>query len=97
MVSPLYRVLVRLWSPYEVKPTAFACSVRGEIMTGLSETQAAVGAPAYFIGVVLILAVVLPEAHGADLVHAAFAEGEVSAARASIRLVAGRPAHVEEH
>jgi hypothetical protein len=66
-------------------------------MTGLSETEAAVGPTACLIGVVIVLAVVLPEAHGADLVHAAFAEGEVSAARASIRLVAGRPAHVEEH
>jgi hypothetical protein len=75
MISSLCPALVRLWFPYEVKPTAFARSVRGEIMTGLSETQAAVGTPAYLIGVVIVL----PEAHGADLVHAAFAKGEVSA------------------
>jgi hypothetical protein len=80
-----------------MKPTALACSVRGEILTGLSETEAAIGPTAFVIGVVVILAVVLPEAHGADLVHATFAKGEVSAARTPVRLVPGRPVHVEEH
>jgi hypothetical protein len=66
-------MLVGLGFPYEMKSSAFACPVRGEVVAGLSETEAVVGPATYVIGVVVVLAVVLPEAHGADVVHAALA------------------------
>ncbi|HEV7932050.1 MAG TPA: hypothetical protein VGP70_06960, partial [Actinomadura sp.] len=91
------RVLVGVWLAYEVKTVAVAGSVRGEVAAGLSETEVAIGAAAYFTCVVVVLTLVLPEAHGTDLVHAAFPQGEVSTAGTCVRLGSRGAMYVEEH
>ncbi len=49
----------------------------------LDETETSIGAATYVLGVQVILAVVFPEAHRADLVPAALGKREMPAARAA--------------
>src|SRR5262249_42087123 len=74
----------------------FAGSKGGEISPGLVEAQTSVRTAANLIGVMLVLTVVLPEADRTDLIHASLIEGEISAARAGIRLASWWTPHVEK-
>ncbi len=77
--------------------TLFAGPERLEVSTSSGQAQPPVGAAANGVHIMLVLPVVLPEAHRAYLVPAPLTEGEESAARTRIRLVPARPAHIEEH
>lgn len=57
----------------------------GVVLAGLGQAETPVRASSYLVGVVFVLAVVLPEADVADLVAAPFAEGQEAAARAGVR------------
>lgn len=63
------------------RASADACVVQ----SGLGETEASVGAAPDAVGVVVVLAVVFPEADGADLGSASRVEGQESAARTGVR------------
>jgi hypothetical protein len=54
------------------------------VLACLSQAEPPVRTAVHAIGVWVILAVVLPEAHRADFVAAAFPERDVSAARAGV-------------
>jgi hypothetical protein len=62
-----------------------ARSKLSEILACLSQTQRTVWAAAYLVGVVTVLAIVLPETHRTNLVASPSAQGEMSAARTAIR------------
>lgn len=81
------RVLFRERFAYVMQPACLTRPDLGEVLPGLGEAQCAVRAASNDIGVVFVLAVVLPAAHVTDLVVASAVECQVSAARACIRLV----------
>lgn len=74
-----------------------ARSVDYEVSPGLGEAEPIVGTAAALIGVVVVLAVIFPGAHGADLVVATSLKRQVPATRTCVRLAPRRPIHVDEH
>lgn len=79
------------------KPPTVAGSVGSEVPTCLREAQTTVRTTATLIGIMVVLAVVFPEAHGADLEVPPLLKSQVTAARTRVRLTAGKSAHIDEH
>lgn len=52
----------------------------GEVAAGLGKAETSVRATSHYVGVVVVLPVVLPEAHRTDVVDAALGQGEIAAA-----------------
>jgi hypothetical protein len=80
-----------------VQPPAVAGAVGGEVPACLGEAQTTVRTTAALIGIVVVLAVVFPEAHRADLEVAPLFKRQVTATRTAVRLTACKPAHIDEH
>jgi hypothetical protein len=90
-------VLFRKRITHVRESTPFAGSEDGEISPGLVQAQISVGTAANLIGIMLVLAVVLPEADRAHLIHASLIEGVISAASAGIWLASRWTSDVDEH
>lgn len=88
---------MRMGSTNVLEPSAVTCSVGGKVLPGLCEAEPAVGTAAALVGVMVILAVVFPEADGADLVVTPLFKRQVTTARTCVRLASRRPTHVDEH
>lgn len=67
-----------------------------EVAAAVEQAQPSVRSATYLGGVVIVLAVVLPEADRADLELPALIKGEVTAARAGVRTVFRPTVHVGE-
>ena len=89
-------MLVWQWLPNELDAPPVAGTNGVEVPTGLSQTQPTVRSAAYPVGVVIVLAVVLPEAHGADLIEAALGKRQVATARTPIGPALWAAVHVDE-
>lgn len=89
-------MLVRQRLPNELGTPLVAGTHGVEVPTGLSQAQPAVRSATDPVGVVIVLAVVLPEAHGADLVEATLGKREVAAAWTPIGSAPGAAAHVDK-
>src|SRR5687767_11557143 len=89
------RVLVVSGRPYERKILFTARTEGGEVPAGLGEAVAAVRSTTNHVGVVVVLTVVLPETHRADLVLAACVERQVATAGARVRSASGWSVDVE--
>ena len=63
---------------------AVARAKLSKILASLRQTQRAVRAASHFIGICIILAVILPKAHGTNLEAAATTQGQIAAAWATI-------------
>jgi hypothetical protein len=87
-------LLIARW-PNVRQPAGLRRADLGKVAASGGEAQTTVRAATDAIGVVGVLPVVLPEAHGADFPPAALVKREVSTARAGIRTVAA-PDDVDE-
>lgn len=67
-----------------------------EVPTCLRETQPAVRTAPAPVPIVVVLPIVLPEAHGTDLVGSALIERQEAAAGTAVRAVLGVPLDVDE-
>lgn len=90
-------VLMRMVSTDVLQPAAVTRSVVREVAPCLAEAEPSVGAAAGLIGVMIVLAVVFPEAHRADLVVPPLLKRQVTTARTRIRLTPWRSMHIDEH
>ena len=73
---------------YLVEESDFARAQVTKIRARFGEAQSAVRPAAYFIGIMVILAVIFPEANRADFVMSSPVQGLEPATRAFIRLLA---------
>ncbi len=91
------RALMRAGSADVPEHSAVVRSVGGIVSPGLGEAEPTVGATTALVGVMVVLSVVFPEAHGADLEVATSLKRQVPATRTCVRLASRRPIHVDEH
>ena len=89
-------MLLWQWLPNEWGAPLVTGTHGVDVPMGLSQTQPAARSAAYPGGVVIVLAVVLPEAHGADLVEAALGKRQVAAARTPIGPALRAAVHIDE-
>lgn len=89
-------VLLRPWRSDVLQAPRVARADSGEVPAGVEQTQASVRAAAHAAGVVVVLAVVVPEAHRADLVVATPLQREEAAARARMRPSLRPSPHIDE-
>jgi hypothetical protein len=69
-----------------------------EVPASLAQAEAAIGAAVHLAGVMLVLAVVLPAADGADLEDSTLGQGDEAAAGTAVRPALGASAnHYEGH
>lgn len=94
---PVRRVLVQTGNADVLKPSMVARSKGSEVPPGLGEAETTVRTAAALVGVVVVLAVIFPKAHGADLEVATPLKRQIPATRTRIRLASRRPMHVDEH
>ncbi len=72
-------LFLRSWRPDVRQETFIANTAAGVVLAGLSETQTAVRSAANDLCVTVVLSVVFPEAHRADIEPAALREGPLAA------------------
>jgi hypothetical protein len=75
-------VFLGQWSANAILEPLLAGAVGGEILARSFETERAIRSTSDHGGVLIVLTVILPEAHLADIEPAAFAKGQEAATRA---------------
>jgi len=88
--------LDRQWGTHEARATLVAGAHGLEVGPGHRQAERPVWTTANLVGVVVVLAVVLPEANGTDLVGAALGQSDATAARAPGWAFGGRTSRVDE-
>jgi hypothetical protein len=89
-------VFVRKWGAYELGTSLVACTHSVEVLSCFRKAQPAVGAASNSASIVVVLPVVLPEAHRTDLEVTALAERQEATAGTRVRTVLGLPLDVDE-
>jgi hypothetical protein len=90
MNALLQGVLVIARRPHEPRAPLVTRPEPPEVLAGLRERQPLVRPAPHLVGVVVVLAIVLPETDSADVKTAARIERQVPAARARVRAAARR-------
>lgn len=89
-------VFVRQGLAYERGTPLVTGSYGMEVPAGRREAEPAVRTASHAVSILVVLPVVLPEAHGADLEVAALIERQEATARTVVRTVLGLPVDVDE-